>query len=205
MAVTTNDIEAIINGAPIEIETPYPLDHKAPGFQWFMAQPDDWLYDMASAVREAAIAEAMAQPEIKAVEHLPPTESWLLRQMQSKEAIERKIAEFQAKPALTPEEDLELASLTANLLNLIDPTTYNRAKEIVATRARRAYESYLIPRLIVDVDGRKVFDQNTEDGKRRWLLVGQEVKMDLRQTFYQVILLVDTAKNYKAGKSSGSK
>jgi hypothetical protein len=57
----------------------------------------------------------------------------------------------------------------------------------------------------VDADGRKVFDQNTEDGKRRWRLVGQEVKMDLRQTFYQVILLVDTAKNYKAGKSSGSK
>lgn len=202
MAVTTYDIESIIRGEPLPIETPYPLDDKGEKFQWFMEQPSDWLYDMAAAVREAAIAEAMAAPEIKAVEHLPPTDGWLARQAQSKKQLEEKIAELQAREALTPEEDLELASLRSNLLALIDPATYNRAKEIVAKRARLAYESYMIPRLLIDADGRKVFDLNTEDGNRRWKMVDKEVKDELRTPFYQVLLLVDTAKNYRSGKSS---
>lgn len=204
MAVTTFDIENIISGDPLPIETPYPLHDKGEGFQWYMAQPDDWLYDMAVAVREAAIAEALASPELKAVENLPPTEAWILQQTRAKALAEAQIAELEAKPARTAEEDIELFSQKVYRDNLVDPSTYNRAREITARRGRRAFESYLIPRLIVDGDGRKVFDLNTTEGTRRWATLGQDTKESLRQPFYQVLLLIDTAKNYKAGKSSKS-
>ncbi|HNT76016.1 MAG TPA: hypothetical protein PKH77_13455 [Anaerolineae bacterium] len=202
MAVTTYDIEAIINGTPLPIETPYPLDDRGEGFRWYMAQPSDWLYDMASSVREAAIAEASASPEIKLVEHLPPTSAWIERQLQSKETAERYIAELEAKVALTPEEGITLASYKSFVNNWIDPSDYNRAREIVAKRGRVAFETYLIPRLLVDEDGHILFDLNTEDGRRRWGWVGQDAKTELRTPLYQVLLLIETAKNYKAGRSS---
>lgn len=65
-----------------------------------------------------------------------------------------------------------------------------------------AFETYLIPRLLVDEDGHLLFDLNTEEGRKRWAWVGQEIKVELRSPLYQVLLLIETAKNYKAGRSS---
>lgn len=202
MTVTTYDIEAIINGSPLPLEIPYPLDDRGEGFRWYMAQPSDWIYDMASAVREAAIAEAGATTEIKLVEHLPPTPGWIERQLQGKRSAEANISELEAKVARTPEEDLTLASYKSYLANWVDPAGFNRAREIIGRRGRVAFETYLIPRLLVDEDGHLLFDLNTEEGRKRWAWVGQEIKVELRSPLYQVLLLIETAKNYKAGRSS---
>ena len=75
--VTSFDINRIISGEPIPIETPYPLTDRGENPQWFMSQPSDWLYDMAIAVGEAAEAELMGQPEMVTAQTLPPSKSWM--------------------------------------------------------------------------------------------------------------------------------
>jgi hypothetical protein len=137
MAVTTNDIEAIINGAPIEIETPYPLDDKAPGFQWYMAQPDDWLYDMASAVREAADGRGDGPAGNQSGgASSPRPKPGCCGKCGRRRPLSARLPSFRRSRPLPQRKTWSWLALTANLLNLIDPTTYNRAKEIVATRAQ---------------------------------------------------------------------
>lgn len=202
-AVTVEDIQRIIDGGPIPIEVEFPLPDPPPDGQWFMAQPTDWQFDLAQAVREAAVAEAHSLPEIKAVDNLPPTDGFIARQLASKKNTEARIAELNAKgDGITPEEDIERASLKEYLARIIDPKFYSRADEIVAGTARKALENWLMPRLIVDNRGKPMFNMSTPEGNRRWLLLGREVKAQLGIYFYQAFMLIQTAKNYKSGQSS---
>lgn len=201
--VTTDDIQKIIDGGAVQIVEPYPLSDQGEGFEWFMAQPTDWVYDLAQAVREAAVAEAHSIPEIKAVASLPPTAEWIETQNYSRQRTKDRIAELDAKgDAILPEEDLERANLRDHLSRLIDPSNYTRADEIVAKRAKKALESWLMPRLIQDAKGKLICDPTTEEGNRRWSQLGRDTKDALRVPFYQVYMLIQTAKNYKSGQSS---
>lgn len=202
-AVTVEDIKQIIDGGPIRIDVPYPLDDRPADAPWYMAQPEDWLFDLAQAVREAAVAEAYALPEIQAVNSLPPTAGWIAKQVYSRQATIDRLAELDAKgDGLLPEEDLERANLKEYLLRIIDPEKYTRADEIVNRRARKAIEGWLMPRLIVDAAGKPLFNMNTPEGQRRWLQLGRDTKDLLNPFFYQAFMLIQTAKNYKSGPNS---
>jgi hypothetical protein len=197
MAVTAQDIKLMISGAPIPIELPYPLADRPAGMKWFMAQPDDWLYDWAIAIREAAVAQASASPEVKACRHLPPTEGWVRRQTLIRQQTEERIALLDAKgDKRLPEEDLELRNQQDYLLRLVDPTNYTRADEIVGNRARKAFENWLMPRLIQDEQGALLFDlDNKAEDKERWLNIGRDIKELLTNYFWQAIVLIQSAKN----------
>jgi hypothetical protein len=203
LKTTSSDIESIISGAPIEIDLAYPLTDREEGFRWFMRQPTDWLYDMANAVREAAEAEVLAQPEIIAVKSLPPTDDWVENQVDEKKRTEERIAELQTREEfLTPEEALELENLRDYVGRIIDPLKYSRAHQIASRASNRAFENWLMPRLIVDAQGKVLWDVGTEEGKHAWIALGRNIKSELKTSFYKVIFLVSIAKNSNAGQKS---
>ena len=203
MPVSAEEIQAIIDGKPVPIDVPCPFD---PGLKWEMKQPVDWQYDMAQAVREAALAEVLAQPEVAAAKRLPPSQGRMDSQERAKGETSARINVLEAKgEAIQPEEALELENLRDYRERLLTPDKYSRADEIANRFASRAFESWLVPRLVVDKTGKPVFDMNTDEGRRKWETLDRETKLPLRGPLYQVLLLVQTAKNSKAGQSSNSK
>ena len=201
-AVSLEDVKRIIDGGPVTIEIPYPLPDRPEGALWFMAQPTDWLYDLGQAVREAAVAEAESMAEFKIVKTLPPTAEWVASQNATRKRSETRLAELEKKGAgILPEEDLERLNLRDYINRLIDPSLYTRADEILTRRGRKAFEGWLMPRLIVDEQGKALFEMDTPDGQLRWIQLGRDVKQQLTSYFWQVLLLVQTAKNFNPGQN----
>jgi len=201
--VSLEDVRKIIEGGPVKIDLPYPLQDRPEGSLWFMEQPSDWLYDLGQAVREAAVAEAEAMPEFEKIKKLPPTTDWVNSQKATRKRSEKRLAELEAKgEGMVPEETLEVANLRDYLDRLIDPEAYTRADEILAKRGRKAFEGWLMPRLVVDEAGRHLFEMDTPDGKRRWIQLGRDIKLQMNGYFWQVLLLVQTAKNFNPVQSS---
>lgn len=200
--VTSFDINRIISGEPIPIETPYPLTDRGENPQWFMSQPSDWLYDMAIAVGEAAEAELMGQPEMVTAQTLPPSKSWIAQQVSQRADTQARVSELEAKgKAITPEEDIELTNQREYLERLIDPKNYTRADEIAAKTANKARDGWLMPRLIVDEKGKLIFDLSTETGAKRWRDIGRKTRSELRGYLIQALMLVQVAKNYSADQN----
>jgi hypothetical protein len=196
MPVTAEDIKVMISGEPIPIDFPYPLSDRPAGTKWFMAQPDDWIYDWAVAIREAATAQAENSPEVKACRDLPPTASWVAQQNFIKQQTEERVRVLEAKgEALLPEEDLELKNQKDYLRRLIDPSSYTRADEIVNKRARKAFENWLMPRLLQDEAGKPLFEMDKPADQERWKCVGRDIKEALNTYFWQAVILVQSAKN----------
>ena len=200
MGVTQADIKKIIDGSRIEIQIEYPFDSTV---KWWMQQPSDWLYDTASAVREAAEAELLADPSMKALKSMPPSDDWLERQQLAIETTKEEIKKLTDKgKARMPEDDIELAKQQDYLERLIQPRDYSRAEELALKRGKKAFETWLIPRLIVDAKGNQLFDVDTEAGRALWDALGMTVKAQLRVPFYYAVNLVMTAKNLQRGQNS---
>ena len=205
MAVTFEDIQRILSGEPIEIETPYPFAESGENFRWFMKQPEDFLYDMGNAARDAAVAVAKADESIMLAFSIPADADWVRNQklaiQQTKEKIEALESKKQAATIL-PEEDIELANCLDHASRLLDPDTYTRGDEIVNSLGRKAIVNYMMPRLVVDINGKLLFNLDTKKGKLEWLRLGQEVKSAMARYFWEAYLLVLTAKNYKSDQNS---
>lgn len=197
--VTNADIERIINGEPIEIDAKYPLDDKT---QWFMRQPPDWLADMADVARQAAIDKVMAMPEIEDLKAMPPTEDWIANQERLIAENKARIAELEANPSRTAEEDLELALNKDLDVRYYRPENYSRAMQRARSAGQRAYDNYLLPRLVVDAKGKMLFDTNTKDGAGRWNRLKDKDKESLSGAFAYLQLLESLAKNSNGGQSS---
>ena len=200
--ITTSDIYRVITGDPVEIDFPYPLKEPA-GVQWRMAQPSDWLYDMAMAVGEAAEAELMQQPEMERCKNLPPSPAWLERQERSIRDTEERIAALEAKgDALLPEEAIDLEVQRDLLSRLIKPENYTRAQELGQPVRTNARNNYLIQRLVVDGEGKPLFDPGTAEGRARWERLGRKNRNRLLSPLMQAMMLVQIAKNSSAGPNS---
>jgi hypothetical protein len=195
MRTTTTDINHIISGQNIPIEIDYPLKDKGDDFKWFMAQPSDWLLDMASAVYDAAYAQVMTMPEMQDAKNLPPTDDWIERQQRAEADAKARITELSANEHRTPEDDMELTNLEEYVNSLIKPDGYNRAQQIAHARADKAKRAWLLPRLIVDLAGRLVCDPNTVEGRERWEKLGSNTRGELMTPLVHVLLLVRYAKN----------
>lgn len=197
------DIERVINGDALPIETVvYPLSDQAEGFAWFMRQPTDYEYDIAIGVGEAAESETRAQPEVKAVAKLPPSAGWLAQQDNVRKNTQTKIDELSAKPARTPEEEIELENLTQYMRRLVEPRKFSRADEIARSASTRARDNWLIRRLVVDQNGASLFDPYQKATDRRWRKIGRDTQKELLEPLYRVLFLIQIAKNYEADQSS---
>lgn len=208
---TTEDVERVISGDRMQINWDYPFSDPAPPsdqekLKWYVAQPTDWVYDMAQAVREAAVSEFMALPEIEMVKTLPPTAQFVRRQEEARQEQQVRIdelIELSKKQSLTPEQDLELENRKDHLSRIADPSQLgSRADEIASDVGVKAFEAWLMPRLIEDEDGNLLFNPHTDIGKRRWRDLGKMTKEMLRLPFYQMLLLITKAKNYSTGQNS---
>lgn len=203
MPVTLEDVQKILEGGPILIDFPYPLEDRPAPALWYMKQPDDWLYDMAQAVREAAVAELEQLPEMEAMKNLGPSPEWVAQQTASRLKAETRIKELEdKKDAIQPEETLELENQRDYIARLMDPALTSRFDEIAGKRGRKAFEGWLMPRLIVDEAGKPLFPMDKPEGQQRWLRLGRDTKQQLNGYFWQVLLLVQTAKNFKPDQSS---
>lgn len=201
MRTTTQDIEAIISGQPVEIDLPFPLGEQPLG-GWHINQPTDWLDDMASGVFDAALAQAKAEPTIAGVAALPPTDGWIRRQAEALQATKERIAELAAIETRSPEDDLELENLQVHQSLLFTPDNFTRADELAYEIASNAMDAWLLPRLIVDCKGKLVFDQSNATGSNRWRMMGKDNRKALVPYLRYVRNLVKKAKNYKPGQSS---
>ena len=116
LPATPNDIELILSGKPLPIDDPaFPFS----GGAWFIKQPDDWLFELSKAVRQAAEAQALNQPEIAAAKSFPPSDAWVQRQRRGFAQADQRIADWEAKSSLTEQEKLELASAREHRSRLI--------------------------------------------------------------------------------------
>ena len=202
MTITQADIQKIIDGSRIEIDIPYPWDEQK---KWYMKQPDDWLYDYATAIREAAEAELLADPAMQKLKTLPPSDTWIAQQELAISTTRAEIEALEKKgKARKPEEDIELQKQKDWLARLLKPSDYNRAEEMALKRGKRAFESWLIHRLIVDESGSLLFDVDTEAGKALYDALGMQIKAQLRTPFYYATNLVMIAKNLQRGQSTDS-
>lgn len=193
MTVTTSDIQKIIENSRIQIDFPYPL---APERKWYMRQPKDWEYDFSMAVRDSADAAIRNEPSFKAISHLPPSAEWIARQAKARADTEQRIADLIAKgKALGPEESLELEKQRDYLARLDVPKGYTRGDEIASKHSRQQFETWLIPRLLVDEGNNQLFDLSTQAGQVQWDSIDIVTKRSLRSAFYLAIDLILTAKN----------
>ena len=196
------DFERIINGEPLPIaEVVYPLNDMGEGFQWYMRQPTDYEYDLSIGVGEAAEADMRAQPEVKSVAKLPPTQRWIDQQNEVRAANEQRMAELLAKPMRTPEEEVDLDNRREYLKRLVDPHRFTRADEIARRAANRARDTWLLRRLVVDKHGNMLFDPNQQVTDRRWRSIGRSIQTDLITPLYKVLFLIQTAKNSSADQN----
>lgn len=193
MAVTSSDIQKIIEASRIPIDLPNPL---APDKPWFMRQPKDYEYDLALATRESAEAAIRNDPSFKEIAHLPPSAEWLGRQEKAKSDTEARIKELEAQgKALSPEDQIELEKQRDYLARLVIPKGYTRGDELASKHSRNRFESWLIPRLLVDADNNPIFDMSTQAGQVRWDAIDYLTKKALRTPLYLAIDLILTAKN----------
>lgn len=194
--VTTSDIYRIVSGDSIKIAFPYPLNDRGENPEWYMAQPTDWLYDMGLAVGEAAEAELCEQPHMVQARTLPPSPGWIKRQEVSLKAVRDRIAELEAKgKAILPEESIALDMLRDRLGRLFRPENYTRAEELAAQVNRDARNNYWMQRLVVDGEGKPLFDPATPEGQDRWNRLGRKAKKELLIPLSDALSLVDIAKN----------
>ena len=177
----------------------YPLDG---GKEWFVAQPDDWLWDMAIAEGQAARAEVEQRRSTQRQQGQPPSPAFTERQHAAMERDKARIAELEAKPGLTPEDDLELADLRSHLKVLIDPANFSRADELMLEAENRAIRTYLLRYLIIDADGVTLFNPDRSDGRRRWNLLDGKTRDALRGELEYVLTLIRMGKNSYADESS---
>lgn len=191
--VTMTDVQDIISGKAISISLPNPFDEGKP---WYVKQPEDYLYDLAQAVQDAAIAKAQSDKTIQSVAHLPPSDVWIWRQENAIRIADERIAELEAKgDAIDPLEAVELATKRAYRERLISPKDYSRAQEIVTKYALKRFEAWLMPRLIVNKDGDLYCDPETEIGKKRWASLSDDQVTVLKGLFYRALDLENIAKN----------
>jgi hypothetical protein len=210
----------ILTGEPVRItESPPECLNVS---EWFVAQPDDWLYDDANLEYSAAYQAAIESPSMRRLKMLPPTDDWLANMKAIVTAAEERQAELIAKrdravevwraehpaedenePApepletigLTAEEAHELMLIVNRLSNIVRPENYDRARQFAHQRALMARDSYLLPRLLVDRAGNLLFDVETEEGLKRWYALGRDMRKSLQPYLDEVLTLVDTAKN----------
>ena len=196
MAVTSVDVEKVIDGNRIEIYIPYPLNDRGEDAKWYMRQPTDWVYDMSVGVQEAAEAQLYAMPEIDMARALPPSEYWMSIWKMRNEAIGEAIKGYEERAGqLTPEEEIDFAMQRDALENMANPALFTRADEIVRRDATRMRDIWLMPRLIEDENGKLLFDPSTKEGRERWDKLGRKAKDEMRTTLGVVMSLVQIAKN----------
>jgi len=198
--VTQSEYELIISGKAMPILAP---EHPG-GLEWFIKQPDDWLYDMADSVRQVALAQAMADPDIAAGKTMPPSEEWTAKQKASIQKRTEEIAALKEKmvDGGTDEQRLELQALEINLKNLYKPGEFSLADEVALPFSNRVYEAWLLRRLVVDKDGNLLFDPKTEVGNKAWTALGREIRTNLRIPLYNMLFLIQAAKNSQGGRPS---
>lgn len=205
--IKQSEYDLVISGGPLQITDPAHPD-KSGTSEWWMKQPDDWLYDMAESVREVAKAQALSDPDIAAGKDLPPSDTWIANQKKVIARRTREIAELKERIAKsdkeggTDEQRIELSALEFNLKNLYKPEEFTRADEVANAFATRTYEAWLIRRLVTDKKGGLLFDPKTEEGDMAWQSLGRQMRSDLRAPLYQVLMLVQMAKNWQGGQRS---
>lgn len=202
MKTSLEEIRSIIEGKPLAIPLPCPLD----GMQdrpWFVRQPDDWVYDAAQAVYDAKKALTLALPDVAEVRSLPPSDGWVQRQERARIDAQRRLGELDEQKRVTPltmEDDLERRNLISYLALLLSPKEFTRADEIANRVARDQRDWYLMQKLIVDDRDQLLFDLRTEDGRRRWHVLGRSFREQLSPYITTVLSWVQTAKNSEASQ-----
>lgn len=187
------DVQDIISGKAIRIDLPNPFEEGKP---WYVKQPEDYLFDLAQAVQDAAIAKAQADKTIQSVAHLPPSAAWIFRQETAMRRDDERIKELEDKgDAIDPLEAVELAATRAHRERLISPSDYTRAQEIVTRYALKRFEAWLMPRLVVDKDGDLYCDPDTKIGQERWKSLNEAQLLVLKADFYRALDLESIAKN----------
>lgn len=197
VSVTTRVMEQIIDGSPVKILYDYPLsDGRVEDGEWYIKQPTDWQYDMALAVQDVAYTRFENTPEVRDGATLPPSNRWMRRRKRREEAINADIADLEARgDKLTPEEALSLEDLRQSKVLLADPETMTLLKEKAGEISGKARDYYLLKHLTVDASGTLIFDQNTDDGRRRWDAFPTATKENLRIIVWRVLGYISTAKN----------
>lgn len=198
--VTQSEYELIISGKALPIVS---VKHPG-GMEWFIKQPDDWLYDMADSVRQVALAQAMADPDIAVGKNMPPSTEWTVKQTATIEKRTEEIASLKEKmlEGGTDEQRLELQALEINLKNLYKPGEYTLADEVALPFSNRVYEAWLLRRLVVDKEGNLLFDPKTEAGNKAWTALGRELRTNLRIPLYNTLFLIQASKNSQGGRPS---
>lgn len=193
MAVTTKDIQLILDGSQIEIELANPFDE---GVKWYMRQLEDWESDLAVAVRESEVAKAGKVQAIQDTVGITPSNSWFARYNNTVAYAKQRIVELEAQgESITPLDRVELAKQRDLLDGLIDPNDFNRADETIGKYARKRFEAWVIGMAVVSEKGERYFDPETKQGRRRWQKIGDQYKDALRMLYYYVQDLESTAKN----------
>lgn len=198
----TADVERLINGDPLEIPFKYPLDDPPGTTRWYLRQPSDWLYDQANAVREARHAETLELPEMERARNMPPSTTWVADQEAARKDAEGQIEALEAKKSLTPEEQFDLENLKLFLPTITNTEGKSRADEYAARASTRAFDVFLLRRLVIDDDGHRLFDPETKEGESRWNRLGRNSKAELRKPLYQVLLLIQKAANFPEARPS---
>lgn len=182
-----------ISGQPIEIMVDNPFK---PGEPWFMRQPSDMDYDMALAVRDAKQGQVLNDPDMSAAKTLPPSDEWIDTQQTAIASTKEKVAELESIEHPLPVDLTLLATFKDHLDSLVLPEEYTLAKEIASRTANRAFQNYLIPRLLVDATGKPYLDMTLKSDREKWdFALSRTVKLQLRFPFAQVLSIINTAKN----------
>lgn len=191
-AQVIHDTDLVISAGPVLLELDNPF---APGEPWAMRQPTDVEYDHAVAVREIQKSKALRTPEIAEGAELPPSEEWTAQQNEAIRATQNLILELQARSERTPVEETVLGIYQDHLDSLVRPEEYSLAQELAARIGNRAFQNYLIPRLLVDGGGKPLLNMDTQAGRDKWDNLPKSTRTALRSPLAQVLALLNTAKN----------
>ena len=101
---------------------------------------------------------------------------------------------------LDPSESLELDALRSQMDRIVRPEDTNRAEQIVRTFGNNAFSGWLAPRLVVDERGNKMFNPDTESGRKAWEALDRLSKDEVRSAMWSALILIETAKNSQAGQ-----
>lgn len=200
----TRATRLILSGEAVKIDAPPPSFLYEQGVkEWYMAQPEDWLYDDAQMIYEATFRRALAMDEIKMFLDSPPSDSWIALRELLMETTKKRIGELDSVESRTPDEETELLEAKQYLENAIGPDEWNLGYEMAQERAINARENWLLPRLICNKKKQLLFDVDTPAGKELWAKVPRNTRERVLKPYLKVVLgYVKTAKNSDGGQDS---
>jgi len=211
----TADTRRILTGEPVRIEEPVPPLLASRGIQeWFVSQPDDWLYDDALTEYSAVYYRALQSPSVQALQEQEPDPDWIEARRRRLDFLTHRRDELMAIMAaateefqksspdhepptaigLSPQEATELMAITNELAG-ISTDGISQAILIARLRASLAMNNYLLPRLLVDSNGHLLFDIDTKQGYQEWARLGRQVRTALLPYVSEVLNLAEMAKN----------